>query len=108
MNRFLILAVSGFFAVASGVYSIQQPTIRPLHNTRSFEDSLLAWAKAARRAGGSLSAKDFYSYLKSQWRRIQANNRSGMAARSFDGFWSEALQAGVFDTTNQGRKDSSR
>ncbi len=45
-----------------GVVAIQQPTIRPLFSSRSFEDALIAWA------GGSLSGgKSFYEILQSKY-----------------------------------------
>jgi Fe-S-cluster-containing dehydrogenase component/anaerobic selenocysteine-containing dehydrogenase len=49
----------------SGVVSIQQPTIKPIFATRSFEDSLINWA------GGELSgSKSYYEYLKSTYSKI--------------------------------------
>jgi MoCo/4Fe-4S cofactor protein with predicted Tat translocation signal len=87
-----------------GAFSIQQPTIRPLNDTRSFEDSLLSWAKAAKKARGRLSASSWYEFVKSYWKSsIYGQNRKGIAAGSFDDFWVSLLQSGVFVT----RKPSS-
>ena len=36
----------GDFNPASGYYTLQQPTIRPVFNTRQFQDSLIAWTQA--------------------------------------------------------------
>ncbi|EQA38509.1 4Fe-4S dicluster domain protein [Leptospira inadai serovar Lyme str. 10] len=48
--------------VSKGIFSIQQPAIRPLFRTRSFEDSLIQFA------GGSLGGESvFYEYLKNSW-----------------------------------------
>ncbi len=45
-----------------GILGIRQPTVRPLFNYRSFEDSLIQWA------GGSLfGAKNFYEVLKNAY-----------------------------------------
>lgn len=45
-----------------GVISIVQPAIRPLYNTRSFEDSLIVWA------GGKISGEpSYYEFLKSSY-----------------------------------------
>ena len=45
-----------------GVIAIQQPTIQPLYETRSLEDSLIAWA------GGEISGKkSYYDYLKDSY-----------------------------------------
>ena len=35
----------GDFIPMSGVYTLQQPTIQPLFNTRQFQESLMVWAK---------------------------------------------------------------
>lgn len=45
----------GDVSVAKGYYAVTQPTIRPLFNTKQFQDALLAW---------SGSAQDYYTYLK--------------------------------------------
>jgi Fe-S-cluster-containing dehydrogenase component/anaerobic selenocysteine-containing dehydrogenase len=81
-----------------GVISIQQPTIRPLYNTRSLEDSLIQWA------GGKLfDSVSYYEYLKNSytkklgsqfaWEEFLRNGTlykesdlsSNKAARSFKG-----------------------
>lgn len=88
---------------ADGVFSIQQPTIRPLYDTRSFEDSLLKWMKDAGRGGSAVSSADsWYDYLKSYWKNnIHSRNRKGIGAAGFADFWVELLQAGVFVTSNR-------
>lgn len=93
-----------------GVYSIQQPTIQPLHDTRGFQDSLIAWMKAAGK--GSAKVKDsasFYEYLRGYWRdSIYAQNKGkGIAAKSFDDFWIALLQEGVFDVSSASTSDRS-
>ncbi|MFD2601808.1 TAT-variant-translocated molybdopterin oxidoreductase [Flavobacterium suzhouense] len=45
----------GDVSVAKGYYAVTQPTIRPLFNTKQFQDALLAW---------SGNAQDYYTYLK--------------------------------------------
>jgi molybdopterin-containing oxidoreductase family iron-sulfur binding subunit len=44
-----------------GEYSVQQPTIRPLFNTRQFQSSLLTWAGAD---------ADYYAFLKSNFTSV--------------------------------------
>ena len=45
-----------------GIYSIQQPAIRPLFDNRSFQDSLIAWS------GGKIdNFGSYYEYLKNRW-----------------------------------------
>ncbi|MDF3820248.1 TAT-variant-translocated molybdopterin oxidoreductase [Leptospira sp. 96542] len=77
----------------SGIVSIQQPTIRPLFSSRSFEDSLIVWA------GGSLAgATSLYEYLKSKYSKktnwedllrkgvlVTGNPKSDKGARGFRG-----------------------
>lgn len=62
---------------ADGIYSLQQPVIRPLFNTRQMETCLLKW---------SGKSESFYDYLTANW----ANSILGSFA------WKQALQDGVF------------
>ena len=71
-----------------GVWSIRQPTISPLHKTRAFEDSLIAWGKSM---GGGFAAS-WHDYVKAQWQGIQREVGEGGA---FGSFWEEALRRGV-------------
>jgi len=65
-----------------GVFTIQQPAIRPLYNVRAFEDSLISWIKAS----GSkwVQEKSFYEYIKNHWKKGKAL-----------GFWERFLKRGV-------------
>jgi len=45
--------------VLSGYYTIVQPTINPVYNTRQAEQSLLIWADAP--------VKDYYTYVRNNW-----------------------------------------
>jgi Fe-S-cluster-containing dehydrogenase component len=65
-------------------YSLQQPVIRPLGNTRQMQESLLAWSGAE---------PDYHTYIKEFWEnRIFAFAETG---KSFPDFWDECLQKGV-------------
>lgn len=77
----------------AGIASIQQPTIRPIFSTRSFEDMLIAWAD-----GSLLGAKDLYTYLKAKYSKktnwedllrkgvlVSGNPKADKGARSFRG-----------------------
>ena len=44
-----------------GLYSIQQPTVRPLIQSRSFEDNLIAWMRYDQK---NIPAQSWYEYLK--------------------------------------------
>jgi len=70
----------------AGSFSLAQPTIAPLFDTRAAQDSLLVWLG---RAPG------FYSYIRETWRRDRF--RLQTRDRSFDEFWDHALHDGVFE-----------
>jgi molybdopterin-containing oxidoreductase family iron-sulfur binding subunit len=77
----------------TGHYSLQQPTISPLFDTRQAEHSLLEWAESA-----DLNRTDdqpYYQYLKSHWandlRAKQSKYNTGAA------FWDMSLHDGVFE-----------
>ncbi|MBE8163091.1 MAG: TAT-variant-translocated molybdopterin oxidoreductase [Bdellovibrionaceae bacterium] len=74
------------------LYSIIQPTIEPLYETRAFEDSLITWIKAVK----SFSAKNSYEYLKTYW-RYQFYPKYKKGNQKFDDFWFNLLQKGFVD-----------
>ena len=67
----------GDVVIKKGHYSLMQPTIKPLFNTRQFQDALLTWT-------GSNST--YYDFLKKTW------NTEVLAGKS----WNQALHDGVF------------
>lgn len=96
-----------------GVYSIQQPVIRSLYETRPFEESLLHWfvgagvlpkhaelLKPAPAKTGNLSgAADFetgawYRYVRQHWEQVVYPQAK--AAAGFDSFWEAVLRKGVW------------
>lgn len=72
---------------ADGIYSLQQPLIRPLFNTRQMEDCLLTWMG---------NSKSYYQYLKDNW-------GTGILGGSV---WEQALQNGVFTSSTMAVGDS--
>jgi molybdopterin-containing oxidoreductase family iron-sulfur binding subunit len=80
-----------------GVYSIQQPTIRPLYDTRSFQLSLMTWAfKVKQGSKRLLDPESYYDYLRNFWKdSIYTKYGKG---KSFEDFWEEILQEGVLNT----------
>ncbi len=79
-----------------GLFSLVQPTIRPVYNTRSFQDSLIAISKAGGLGSDRLSrAKDWHEYLQTNWRETVFKDYS--IAVPFDIFWESTLRDGVFD-----------
>ncbi|NCN95094.1 MAG: 4Fe-4S dicluster domain-containing protein, partial [Bdellovibrionales bacterium] len=89
---------------SAGVHSLQQPTIRPLYDTRSFEESLLVWTKALGGSGGLLESSSWYEYLKAYWKSSVYSKAS--SAKSFENFWNDSLKSGVVDLS--GSKSLSR
>ncbi|NNC71071.1 MAG: TAT-variant-translocated molybdopterin oxidoreductase [Flavobacteriaceae bacterium] len=69
----------GDVQIKKGHYGLTQPTIRPLFNTRQFQDSLLKWLG---------SSQSFYDYIKSYW---TSNVLGGTS-------WNQALHDGVYNS----------
>ncbi len=55
-------------------YSLAQPTIRPLYNTRNSYESLLVWATATNHKGKESST--YYKYIKKLWLKHGFPNQS--------------------------------
>ncbi|NOT36104.1 MAG: 4Fe-4S dicluster domain-containing protein [Saprospiraceae bacterium] len=68
----------------SGMYSLIQPTINPIFNTRQPEHSLLVWAKSANL--NSSAEQPYYEYLKTSWKEMFANLE-----------WDKILHNGVYE-----------
>jgi Fe-S-cluster-containing dehydrogenase component len=69
----------------SGSYSLQQPCINPIFNTRAYQDSLLVWA------GDKQSYEEF---LRSWWE----NNLAPRESLGDNIWWEKTLQKGVLST----------
>jgi len=63
-----------------GEYSLMQPTIRPLYNTRQFQDNLLKWIGADR---------DFYSFIQHSW-------KTNILSKKIGSTWNQTLHDGIF------------
>ena len=70
----------------TGSYSLVQPAISPLFDTRQWQESLLTWA-------GNNS--DFYSYVKANWSELHSAN--GNTELLFSDFFNTALFNGIYD-----------
>lgn len=79
-----------------GIYAISQPTIRPMYDTRSFQLSLLTWVKAFGGPARVKSAETAYDYVQTYWKE---NIFPKYGKGTFDDFWYEVLQKGVFDAS---------
>ena len=67
------------------ILSVQQPTIRPLYNTRSFEDTLMKWAEGVGKSEFLKGASSWYDYLQ--------KSVIGKAEVGFS--WNKFLKTGV-------------
>ncbi len=74
----------------SGVYSLFQPTIRPLYQTRAFQESLLLWMG---------STTSWHDTIQNYWKQFIYPTSSGV---TFDAFWLDLLQNGVYTTPANG------
>ncbi|MGZ3698197.1 MAG: molybdopterin-dependent oxidoreductase, partial [Bdellovibrionota bacterium] len=91
--------------VRKGLYSLQQPTLAPIHSTRAFQDSLIAWSKATGGTGYSAKAADWHDYVRNTWQGLHREN--GVTA-PFEQFWEGALRSGVFMTGSQSARGAAR
>ena len=76
----------------AGSYSLQQPCIRPLFNSRAYQDSLLKWAGRER---------TYEELIKYKW----TNELAPSGQRGSENWWATTLQAGCYDA---GSGESSR
>jgi molybdopterin-containing oxidoreductase family iron-sulfur binding subunit len=90
----------GDMEMVDGIYSVQQPTIEPLYQTRAFQDSLIQWTQGSGKASGpAKTVKDWHEYLQAHWKAISGKEMSG---GDFEDFWVKTLQTGVFKTASKG------
>lgn len=84
----------------SGVYAIQQPTIRPMYDTRSFQLSLMTWAYLANVGPKRLLAyESYYDYLRNYWKEEIFPKHGG--GKAFEDFWTDLLQTGFVGDYNK-------
>lgn len=68
-----------------GFYSMTQPTIQPLFDSRQFQDSLLKWIGVD---------SDYYTYMRNGWEEYASTNAT---AGAFSNFFNETLFNGVYE-----------
>ena len=76
----------------AGMFSVVQPTIHQLWNTRQAGESILRWAKSS--ALNTTVEQPYRDYVRDQWRATAFTQQSRFA--SFDAFWDSCLHDGVF------------
>ena len=75
-----------------GHFSLIQPTISPLFNTRQTEESLLRWCASA--ALNVNAEQPYYEYLRSTWQSELFALSGGIDPEAF---WQKSLHDGVFE-----------
>ncbi len=84
----------GDFKRRSGVVSLSQPVIMPLHNSRQLEAVLLTWMKKDSKA---YTDTIFHDYLKKNWQESIYPKYS--QSINFDKFWYSSLHNGFISYT---------
>lgn len=81
---------------AKGVFAIQQPLIRTMYDTRSFQLSLMTWAYMAKKGPNRLTTYEtFYDYLRAFWKEEMAPKLA--KGQDFETFWNGLLQDGFVE-----------
>lgn len=80
----------------AGHYSLSQPTIHPLFNTRQAQESFLVWAGAGNRTDKNSTL--YREYMKKTWSETLFAKQS--THTSFDDFWNYSVHDGAFITAN--------
>lgn len=84
--------------LANNVFAIQQPAIRPMFDTRSFQLSLMTWAYLAKVGPARIQEfETYYDYLRDFWKREIYPKHSSLFS-TFDSFWDQLLQKGFVGT----------
>ncbi|MEO1262579.1 MAG: TAT-variant-translocated molybdopterin oxidoreductase [Bacteroidota bacterium] len=78
----------------NGKYSLVQPTIAPLFDTRQAEETLLLWAKSININADA--EQPYYEYLNANWQANMFGQQGNYA--TFRAFWDSTLHDGVFET----------
>jgi MoCo/4Fe-4S cofactor protein with predicted Tat translocation signal len=94
-----------------GSFSLGQPAIRNIFDTRQFEDSLLTWMQDSLNdedyvlpeEGPKPYGSKFYPYLMEQWEQDVYPLSDG--SMSFQDFWDKTLHDGVFTATTASAED---
>lgn len=84
----------GDMETVDGIYSIHQPTIRPMYDLRSFGLGLMTWGYLAKKGPKRFTELEtYYDYLTQVIREeVMPKYAQG---KSFDTFWTDLLQQGL-------------
>lgn len=76
------------FEPVTGFYSLSQPAIRNIFNTRQAQQSFLTWA------GNTTS---YYDFVRANWEANVFSKATTIEYFNFDSFWDKCLHDGVFE-----------
>ena len=88
------LEVWNDFSPKLNTYTIAQPTIRPLFDTRSAAESLMIWAGMGEHEGRD--SKLYHDFIKSIWKQYGYTEASKFD--TFDGYWNDVVRNSVSDS----------
>ena len=80
------------FEPVSGFYSLSQPSIKNIFNTRQAQQSFLTW---------SGSGDNYYDFIRSNWNSNVFSQANTASFFNFDSFWDKCLHDGVFEVKNE-------
>ena len=77
----------------AGVYSLQQPTIAPLFDTRQVGESFLRWAESPNFDAGTEEEPPYFRYVKKWWKENMFTRQNSYS--DFQKFWDHSLHDGI-------------
>ncbi|MFK8036662.1 MAG: TAT-variant-translocated molybdopterin oxidoreductase [Crocinitomicaceae bacterium] len=83
------------FAPKMDTYTLAQPTIRPLFDTRSAGESLMIWAGMGTHSGRD--SKLYYDFIKSLWKQYGYTEESKFD--TFDQYWNDVVRNSVSESS---------
>ena len=89
------------YSPVSDHYSIQQPVIRPLYDTRQAQESLMVWSGQAERA--DKESASFHSFIKENWQTNEFPNQTEHAL--FTDFWNWSVHNGYSNVENSSQEN---
>ena len=89
------LEVWNDYSPKMNTYTLAQPTIRPLFDTRSAAESLMIWAGMGTHQGKN--SKQYYEFIQSIWKQYGYTPETGFA--TFDGYWNDAVRNSMSEVT---------
>lgn len=83
------------FAPTMSHYAVAQPTIRPLHNTRSYSESLMIWAGVDNAKHKGKNSKNYYKYMRKTWEKYGFPMQTEHL--TFDAYWNAMVHNSCTD-----------